>query len=67
MANKKGCSVLSFIPSLDLMFLRKDFAPQTPAGVDWLVHTQKHHTQQRKVPVRLLNAEQHSQAQIFTM
>jgi len=34
MPNKNGCNALSFIPTLDLMFLHTDFVPQTPAGVD---------------------------------
>jgi len=32
---QNGCSALSFIPTLDLMFLHEDFTPQTrAAGVD---------------------------------
>jgi len=34
MTIQNSCSTLSFIPTLDLMFLHKDFAMQTHANVD---------------------------------
>jgi len=34
MTIQNGCSALSFMPALDLLFLHKDFDPQTRAVVD---------------------------------
>jgi len=34
MAMQNGCSALSYIPTLDLIFLHKNYAPQTRAGVE---------------------------------
>jgi len=59
MAIQNNCSTLSLIPTLDLMFLHKDFALQTCAGFDWLVHT-RHSTVWFEQNKRQLKIKTHS-------